>query len=133
MSERLEGAALLLILALALLADGLMESLGPGGFLLVSVITLTAAEALRLLAGIKRKAPCIHADQSQMQETHTRTHKGPCTVIVPRPLRKYKEEFYTRIIKAQAVPRRRSHPRNTQDGCSPCGGFRRSCATARKR
>lgn len=82
MMERLEGAALLLILALALLADGLMESLGPGGFALVSVITLTAAEALRLHAGIKREAPCIHADQSQMQETITKTtgaRYGYCT------------------------------------------------------
>ena len=76
MMERLEGAALPLILTLALLADGLMEALGPSGFALASAITLTAAAALRLLAGTKRKAPCITADQSTMQETTTRTHKG---------------------------------------------------------
>lgn len=70
MRERLEGTALLLILGLALFADGLMETIGPGGFVLVSVITLTAAEALQLLAGIKRKAPCINARQSTTQETH---------------------------------------------------------------
>ena len=57
MMERLEGAALPLILTLALLADGLMEALGPSGFALVSAITLTAVEALRLLAGVKRKPP----------------------------------------------------------------------------
>ena len=92
MRERLEGAALLLILALGLLADGLMESLGPGGFALVSAITLTAAEALRLLAGIKRKAPCITADQSTMQETATKTHKGAryshCTTAPNRKARR---------------------------------------------
>lgn len=92
MRERLEGAALLLILALALLSDGLMESLGPGGFALVSAITLTAAEALRLLAGTKRKAPCITADQSTMQETTTRTHKGAryshCTTAPNRKSRR---------------------------------------------
>lgn len=69
MRKRLEGVSLLLILALALLTDGLMESLGPGGFVLVSAITLTAAEAMRILAWIKRKAPCAHADQSKAQET----------------------------------------------------------------
>ena len=57
MMKRLEGAALPLILALAILADGIMEALGPSGFALVSTITLTAAEALRLLAGVKRKPP----------------------------------------------------------------------------
>ena len=69
MRKRLEGVSLLLILALALLTDGLMESLGPGGFVMVSAITLTAAESLRLFAWTKRKAPCAHADQSKAQET----------------------------------------------------------------
>lgn len=91
MKERLEGAALLLILVLALLADGLMVSLGPGGFALVSVITLTAAEALRILAGVKRKAPCITADQSTMQETITKTtgaRYGHCTTAPSRKSRR---------------------------------------------
>ena len=69
MRERLEGAALLLILILALLADGLMEACGPIGFIRVSAITLIAATALHSIAGAKKKAPCINADQSQMQET----------------------------------------------------------------
>lgn len=76
MRATLESVALLLILSLGFLADGIMEAIGPGGFLLVSAITLTAAEALRSFARIKRKAPRIHADQSQMQETHTGFHKG---------------------------------------------------------
>lgn len=76
MMERLEGASLLLILSLGFLADGLMETIGPGGFLLVSAITLSAAEALQLLAGIKRKAPCTTADQSRMQETNTNHRMG---------------------------------------------------------
>lgn len=57
MMKRLEGAALPLILALAILSDGLMDALGPSWFALVSAITLTAAEALRLLAWVKRKPP----------------------------------------------------------------------------
>ena len=69
MRKRMEGVSLLLILVLGFLADGLMESIGPGGFLLVSAITLTAAEALQIVARAKKKAPCINADQSQMQET----------------------------------------------------------------
>ena len=76
MRAALERAALLLILTLALLADGLMEAFGPGVFILISAITLSAAEALRLLAGIKRKAPCITADQSTMQETPAPPREG---------------------------------------------------------
>lgn len=65
--ERLEGVALLLILALCVLADGLMEAYGPGGFALVSAITMTAAEALRRAA--KGKPPCASTDQSEAQES----------------------------------------------------------------
>lgn len=69
MRERLEGVSLLLILVLGLLADGIMEACGPVGFIQVSAITITAAVVLHIIAGAKKKAPCIHADQSQMQET----------------------------------------------------------------
>ena len=69
MRTRLEGAALLLILTLGFLADGIMEACGPAGFIRVSAITITAAVALHVIAGAKKKAPCINADQSQMQET----------------------------------------------------------------
>ena len=88
----LERAALLLILTLVLLADGLVEAFGPGVFILISAITLSAAEALRLLAGVKRKAPCITADQSRMQETHTNHHMGAeysnCTIAPSKISRK---------------------------------------------
>lgn len=98
MRAALERAALLLILTLALLADGLMEAFGPGVFILISAITLSAAEALRLLAGIKRKAPCITADQSRMQETHANHLKGAgysnCTMAPSRKSRR----IYTNAI-----------------------------------
>ena len=64
-----DRVAVSLLLALGLLADGIMEACGPVGFIQVSAITITAAVALRIIAGAKKKAPCIHADQSQMQET----------------------------------------------------------------
>ena len=94
MMERLEGAALPLVLTLSLLADGLMEALGPSGFALVPAITLTAAEALRFLAGTKRKAPCITADQSTMQETTTKTHKGArCSHCTTAPAGKSRRTY----------------------------------------
>lgn len=74
MSAALESVALLLILSLALLADGLMESIGPGGFAATSAAVLAAAELLRLIAAAleyrpraKRKAPCTPAVQSRVQ------------------------------------------------------------------
>ena len=76
MRAALERTALLLILALCLLADGIMDSFGPGTFAAVSAATLAAAELLRMTASAmehrrraKRKAPCAHADQSKAQET----------------------------------------------------------------
>ena len=68
MRERLECVALLLILALCLLADGIMDSLGPGAFAAISAATLAVAELLRITAArTKRKAPCTPADQSEVQ------------------------------------------------------------------
>ena len=64
-----DRVAVSLLLALGLLADGIMEACGPVGFIQVSAITITAAAVLHIIAGAKKKAPCIHADQSQMQET----------------------------------------------------------------
>jgi len=58
-----------LVLLFGLFADGLMEICGPVGFIRVLAITITAAVVLHIVAGAKKKAPCIHADQSQMQET----------------------------------------------------------------
>lgn len=70
MRAALESTALLLILTLCLLADGIMDSFGPGAFAAVSAATLAAAELLRMTAARrKRKAPCAHADQSKAQET----------------------------------------------------------------
>ena len=76
MRGRLEGVALALILALCLLADGIMDTFGPGTFAAVSAATLATAELLRMTAAAldhrrraKRKAPCAHADQSKAQET----------------------------------------------------------------
>ena len=70
----LESMALLLILTLCLLADGLMNSFGTGTFAGVSAATLAAAELLRMTAAAlehrrraKRKAPCTPADQSEVQ------------------------------------------------------------------
>lgn len=94
MMAALERAALLLILILSLLADGLMEAFGPGVFIMISAITLSAAEALRLLAGIKRKDPCITADQSRMQETHTNHRMGAgCSNCTMAPSRKSRRNF----------------------------------------
>lgn len=61
MRARRETAALLLVLSLCLLADSIMEAYGPGA-------VLAAAEALRISARAKRKAPCKKADQSTLQE-----------------------------------------------------------------
>lgn len=70
MRAALESTAMLLILALCLMADGIMDSFGPGTFAAVSAATLAAAELLRMTATRqKRKAPCAHADQSKAQET----------------------------------------------------------------
>ena len=74
MRAALESVALLLIMALCLLADGIMDSFGPGTFSAVSAATLAAAELLRMTAAAlehrrraKRKAPCTPADQSEVQ------------------------------------------------------------------
>lgn len=64
-----DRVAVSLLLVLGLLADGIMEACGPVGFIQVSAITLTASVVLHIVAGAKKKAPCINADQSQMQET----------------------------------------------------------------
>ena len=69
MRAALESTALLLILTLCLLADGIMDSFGPRTFAAVSAATLAAASLLRTAAGQKRKAPCATADQSKAQET----------------------------------------------------------------
>ena len=73
MRAALESTALLLILTLCLLADGIMDSYGPGTFSAISAATLAAAELLRMTAALehrrraKRKAPCTPADQSEVQ------------------------------------------------------------------
>ena len=74
MRAALESTALLLILSLCLLADGIMDSFGPGTFAAVSAATLAAAELLRMTAATlghrrraRRKAPCTPADQSEVQ------------------------------------------------------------------
>lgn len=76
MRAALESTALLLILTLCLLADGIMDSFGHGTFAAASAATMAAAELLRITAAAmehrcreKRKAPCAHADQSKAQET----------------------------------------------------------------
>ena len=50
MRGRLEGVALALVLALCLLADGIMDTFGPGTFAAVSAATLATAELLRMTA-----------------------------------------------------------------------------------
>ena len=73
MRAALESMALLLILTLCLLADGIMDSYGPGTFSAISAATLAAAELLRMTAALehrrraKRKAPCTPADQREVQ------------------------------------------------------------------
>ena len=67
MRAALESTALLLILTLCLLADGIMDSFGPGGFAAVSAATLAAAATLEHRRRAKRKAPCTPADQSEVQ------------------------------------------------------------------
>ena len=91
MRAALERAALLLILTLALLADGLMEAFGPGVFILISAITLSAAEALRLLAGIK-KGPLHHRrPKPDARDPYQPPHWGLGTVIVPWPPLNFKK------------------------------------------
>ena len=75
MRGRLERVALALILALRLLADGLMDTFGPGTFAAVSAATLATAELLRMTAAAldhrrraKRTAPRTTADQSRVQK-----------------------------------------------------------------
>ena len=75
MRGRLEGVALALILALCLLADGIMDTFGPGTFAAVSAATLATAELLRMTAvaldhrrSAKRTAPRTTADQSRVQK-----------------------------------------------------------------
>ena len=67
MRASLESTALLLILTLCLLADGIMDSFGPGAFAAVSAATLASAAALEHRRRAKRKAPCTPADQSEVQ------------------------------------------------------------------
>ena len=67
MRGRLEGVALALILALCLLADGIMDTFGPVTFAAVSAATLASAAALEHRRRAKRKAPCTPADQSKVQ------------------------------------------------------------------
>ena len=55
MSKQLDSVALLLMLILGLLADGLMDAFGEKGFVLVSIIILGVAEALRIQAEVIRK------------------------------------------------------------------------------
>ena len=75
MRGRLEGVALALILALCLLADGIMDTFGPVTFAAVSAATLATAELLRITAAAlehrrraKRTAPRTTADQSRVQK-----------------------------------------------------------------
>ena len=75
MRGRLEGVALALILALWLLADGIMDTFGPGTFAAVSAATLATAELLRMTAAAmehrrraKRTAPRTTADQRRVQK-----------------------------------------------------------------
>lgn len=75
MRGRLEGVALALILALCLLADGIMYTFGPVTFAAVSAATLATAELLRITAAAldhrrrgKRTAPRTTADQSRVQK-----------------------------------------------------------------
>ena len=75
MRGRLEGVALALILALCLLADGIMDTFGPGTFAAVSAATLATAELLRMTAAAldhrrsaKRTAPRTTAGRSRVQK-----------------------------------------------------------------
>ena len=75
MRGHLEGVALALVMALCLLADGIMDTFGPGTFAAVSAATLATAELLRMTAAAldhrrraKRTAPRTTADQSRVQK-----------------------------------------------------------------
>lgn len=75
MRAALESTALLLILTLCLLADGIMDSFGHGTFAAASAATLATAELLRMTAAAmehrrraKRTAPRTTADQSRVQK-----------------------------------------------------------------
>lgn len=75
MRGRLEGVVLALILALCIMADGIMDTFGPGTFAAVSAATLATAELLRMTAAAldhrrraKRTAPRTTADQSRVQK-----------------------------------------------------------------
>lgn len=60
MRGRLEGVALALILALCLLADGIMDAYGPAVFAVVASVVLIAAEILRRIANMPYYRTCPH-------------------------------------------------------------------------
>ena len=55
MRDHLQGAAAVIILAVALLADGLMDALGPLGFILTAGAAMAVAGGLVWLSNRPRK------------------------------------------------------------------------------
>ena len=94
MRAALESTALLLILALCLLADGIMDSFGHGTFAAVSAATLAAAELLRTAAGQKKKGPLCSRRPKQSTRDHlTRPQGGRIFTLYHGPRQKIKEDI----------------------------------------
>lgn len=56
-----DGLAVLLLLVFSLMADGIMEAVGPGGFIQAATIALTVSTALHNIPTAKRrKGPVSH-------------------------------------------------------------------------
>lgn len=83
----MEETALLLIVVVCLLADGLMEALGLGGFALVPTVTMTVAEGLRTLAGAK-KGPLHPRRPKHDARDHYQNHGGLVQRLYHGPARK---------------------------------------------
>ena len=64
MRGRLEGVALALILALCLMADGIMDAYGPAVFAAVASVVLIAAEILRRIANMPYYRTCPHCESN---------------------------------------------------------------------
>ena len=60
MRGHLEAVALALILALCLLADGIMNAYGPAAFAAVAFVVLITAEILRRIANMPYYRTCPH-------------------------------------------------------------------------
>ena len=113
MRAALESTALLLIMALCLMADGIMDAYGPAVFAAVASVVLIAAEILRRIANMPYYRICpncgSHIDPGEVCDCRADLEKEDFSTIMQRTpaerselLARWKEKTASRTTADQS-------------------------------